>query len=83
MFYENFKISFRHDRDNNQTICEVVDTTTDRLVNTGVAKCSHRDNFCKETGRRVSLGRAVKAFSKSRRAAIWEEYRTATKTPRW
>lgn len=40
------------------------------------------DNFCKETGRRLALSRAIKGFTKEVRAAIWETYRSWGKQ-RW
>lgn len=43
------------------------------------------DNYCKETGRRLSLMRAMKkaGFNKEQRTAVWEAYRTSKATPRW
>ena len=34
-----------------------------RTLGTGYARCSEADVFCKETGRRVALGRALKRVS--------------------
>ena len=40
------------------------------------ARCSPRDHFVKETGRRIALGRALRdaGFPKAQRAALWHSY---------
>lgn len=40
------------------------------------ARCSPRDHFVKETGRRIALGRALRdaGFPKAQRAALWGSY---------
>ena len=40
----------------------------------GIARCSKKDNFCRETGRKISLARAVKIYDKETRREIWETY---------
>ena len=52
----------------------------------GVAGCSWDDNFCRDTGRKISLKRALRdaGISSSLRRKIWEEYRVSmTDKPRW
>lgn len=52
---------------------------------TGFAFCSHKDNFCKATGRRVALARSIKfaredrLIDKNISKKIWEEYRRSCK----
>jgi len=41
----------------------------------GTAKCGVDDNFCKETGRKIALTRALRYFEdKEIRTAIWDAY---------
>lgn len=69
------------------------------IITNATARCSHKDRFDKEKGRRISLDKALrsprmKTFLRSDgplnedqqrkfRAQIWEAYRTMTKVPRW
>lgn len=44
-------------------------------LNYGLAKCGVNDNFCKETGRKIALSRALKCIDdKEVRTAIWNAY---------
>jgi hypothetical protein len=44
-------------------------------LNYGMAKCGLKDNFCKETGRKIALTRALRYFDdKEIRTAIWNAY---------
>lgn len=40
----------------------------------GFALCSVEDNFCKNTGRKVSLTKALSNFPKNDRAKVWKRY---------
>lgn len=42
----------------------------------GVASCHHKDNFCRETGRKVAIAKALKnaAFTYDQRKLIWEAW---------
>jgi len=44
----------------------------------GYSRCHPKDNFCKETGRQLSLKKALEdaEFSKEDRKTVWENYRT-------
>ena len=55
------------------TICFIKDENLQE-VNIDQTFCSIKDNFCKETGRKISLGRAVMFFDKQIRKEIWEAY---------
>lgn len=52
-------------------------------------KCSKHDSFTKEKGRKMALKKAIDDLrysvdiSKEERTAIWNDYRTMTKKPRW
>ena len=52
---------------------------------TGTATCHPSDNFCKDTGRRISLANAMKylPLSKEEKREIWEAYRNMTVKKRW
>lgn len=80
----NIEIRWNHQRNVPApiTVCEVK-IDEDRYL--GTSKCSLNDNFCKDCGRKISLSRALDktTLSKEKRFKIWEEYRTATKIPRW
>jgi len=47
---------------NGLTVCEIVDH--DVILARGFAFCSSRDQFCRKTGRQVSLGRALKDLAR-------------------
>jgi hypothetical protein len=51
----------------------------------GVARCATNDCFCKETGRKLSLARAMKNANlpKEERRVIWEIYRNMKLGGRW
>lgn len=65
-----FTVKFTHTttgaKNQRTTICEVFKTASDGLVGgrkpsaTGVSLCSTEDNFCRQTGREISLSRAIK-----------------------
>jgi hypothetical protein len=68
---------------NGNTNCEIIiNQVVDGVERTtgihyGGAMCMKMDNYCKETGRKISLARALKsAFPKDRdtRATVWEHY---------
>jgi len=54
-------------------------------------KCSKYDSFTKEKGRKIALKKAIDDLrnnkfvdiTKAERTAIWNDYRTMTKKPRW
>jgi len=45
-------------------------------ISTGCTFCSYQDTFCKETGRKISMTRALNRLfrSKEARRLFWEEY---------
>jgi len=44
------------------------------IVTVGNASCAINDCFCKETGRKIALTRAVSTLPKSERKKVWEAY---------
>ena len=56
-------------------ILERIDEQLIEIVGQGVAKCSKKDNFCKATGRKIALARAIKEnFTKEGRKIFWDAY---------
>ncbi len=53
--------------------CELIDAEGKGAA-LGVAACHPKDNFCRETGRKLALTRAIAGFDKAHRAAIWAVY---------
>ena len=51
----------------------------------GYAERGKKDSFCKDTGRKISLARALKLFTsdKEYRKEIWEAYRNMKPLGRW
>lgn len=58
------------------TTCIIIDEDG-YILAVGEAKCSESDQFCRETGRKVSLTRALEdreLFPLEARRAIWTQY---------
>ncbi len=74
LYGQQYRIGFRYD--------PLSPTVTDAFLldEAGVvfaggrAWCHENDNFCKETGRKLALTRAVKDLPKEQRKAVWEAY---------
>ena len=62
------------------TVCNINQYTSEKgkmiEVGGGCAQCSRSDQYCKETGRKVSLAKALKAikFTRGERAEFWKAY---------
>lgn len=46
----------------------------EEVVGYGLAKTHSLDNFCKNTGRKISLTKALEDFGKEFRAQVWTSY---------
>lgn len=68
---ENTFIRWEH-KNQKQTTCVV---ERDGVVFTAVAKAGHGDEFRKAIGRKLSLSRAIRSFSKAERTVIWNQLR--------
>ena len=57
----------------------------DNMTFCGYALCSNKDSFSRDTGRKISLARALKAsqIPKEERLKVWEAYRNMTVKKRW
>lgn len=62
-----------------QTGCLIFLSADRRLLGFGTANCSTSDQFCRATGRKLALTRAVADLPKHVRKAIWEGYWRATR----
>ncbi len=75
-------ISFHHDRDENVTTCKLFflneDGSIDQIADScrGYSYCHASDQFNKETGRKVSLERALDdgRFTREERREVWQNY---------
>jgi len=67
------------------TYCAIYENELPFAIGEGSAVCSRNDLFCKNTGRKISLARAMKNanMTKNTRASIWEAYRNTKKGGRW
>lgn len=76
------------------THCSILNADNHEIIISGTTQCSPRDAYDKETGRKISLTRALylhrelvsgehEKQHKQFRARVWEIYRTLTKVPRW
>jgi len=80
---EPLKLSQESVYDGTDTICVL--ENNGEILSHGQASCSPKDNFCRATGRKLSLARALQGFyfTKEQRQEIWEAYRRMTVKPRW
>jgi len=76
------EVLFNHTTDKELGKCTCVTLRfNDRDAVSGFAVCSYKDNFCKATGRKIALARAIDAakirgtIDKSVSKKIWETYR--------
>jgi hypothetical protein len=72
------KISWRHHNDPPllKTVCVLGQMKDGESIDTSkaTAVCSPKDQYNKETGRKVSLTRALQGWSRADRAKIWKAY---------
>ena len=67
------------------TVCIVIDSTNDKEVGKATIVRGWNDKQNYDLARKESLKRALdnSNLTKEQRSAIWEEYRTSTKVPKW
>ncbi len=56
------------------TRCAITNLDNASVFIVGLAFCSVKDTFSKETGRKVSLTKALESFSKEFRTLVWRAY---------
>ena len=85
-----FQVRFRHENVYNRyTICKITMCKIlrgEKIVAEGMAECHPKDNFCKDTGRKLSLARALQTLypnkkgkkrskaTQARRRVFWDAY---------
>jgi hypothetical protein len=82
----NLKISWRYSDDIPKvTACFIDMDSLPFPIAQGLAKCVKGDHFCRDTGRKLSLSRALKEANlpKEERKVIWELYRNTKRGGRW
>jgi len=68
-----FQVRFRHEnRYHRYTICKIY--RGDWIVAEGMAECHPKDNFCKDTGRKLSLARALQTLFPNKKGKITRDY---------
>ena len=45
----------------------------------GITVCSKKDNFCKDTGRKIALTRALSTYPRKFRREVWQAYHNRKK----
>ena len=78
----NLMIKWRHTMDDSgrKTLCQLYEIGKDRelfLLKKGAAFCHPQDQYCKSTGRKISLSRTLQnsQLDKYSRRLVWEQYR--------
>ena len=74
--HETIKVDFHYGEDNGLRVteCKVNFLSSLRLPQIGKAVCSPEDNFCKATGRKVALTRALRTLPRDLRKEVWDTY---------
>lgn len=72
IFMKNDKFCIKFYRDVETYRCEVLNGSTS--IGNGESYCHPSDNFCKETGRKIALERAVARLDRETRREIWRLY---------
>lgn len=94
MKVNNYVVDWKHNNQcknaelqSSSTVCFISVVEDKQKVGkaSGTAKMSQNDNYCRETGRKVSLKRALKELgaTKAERTQFWESYRKMSPTPKW
>lgn len=74
----NLRIKWNHNAERKETACQIVDNN-DNIVVFGIARAWHKDPFCRQAGRKVSLTKALntrneegeRVLNKATRTQIW------------
>lgn len=62
------------------TQCQIWELDSSTVIpRFGGAQCSPKDHYCKETGRKISLAKAIEDFPKKIRQVFWNTYLNRTK----
>ena len=80
MILGDYTIRWRH-VDRVATFCHLM--SGDTILAEGFTALGNNDNFCRATGRKISLARAIVGLSRGERTAIWNDYRDMGGKKRW
>lgn len=58
---------------NGRTYC-IIEDHNKKVLFEGVSKCTSRDQFCKDIGRKYALKRAIQTLDRDERTKIWKAY---------
>ena len=73
--YEGSEFRIRFHYEYKTTRVEIVNYLAKSIVVNGDSYCAPSDRFCKETGRKIALKRALHQYlPKSFRTAVWKAY---------
>jgi len=72
----SLRVRFKHDMPNGRTYCILDEDKPIGLRVVGQAKCHPGDMYCKNTGRKVALAKALRvaAFPRTVRGIVWNGY---------
>lgn len=68
------RVEFSYNREKRETYCFIFDENGETMVSPGLAKCSAKDQFNKNIGRKIALTNAINPYDKSVRQQFWEGY---------
>jgi hypothetical protein len=79
----SYSIKWRYTPTKQITQCQILDDNG--IIGEGQALLAHTDRFCKNTGRKISLARAMfdADIPKTERIVFWELYRNMKIGGRW
>ncbi len=71
---QQYRIGFRYDALSPTVTDAFLLDEAGVVLTGGRAWCHEKDNFCKETGRKLALTRAIKDLPKEQRKLVWGAY---------
>jgi len=81
---QNYEVRWSYSEDHKVTNCSLKKKGS--VVSTiASAYTNPNDNFCRDTGRKISLSRAIRmaGIPKEQRIEFWDAYRSMKKGGRW
>jgi len=73
MILGKISVEFQHDAKRG-TRCVVKEPSTKEVISTAWARLHTNDTFDRVIGRKISMTRAIKDFTRRERTAIWNDY---------
>lgn len=78
---QQFKIKWFYSKDRRTTTCRIY--KGEELVSEASTNRADSDVFIKDVGRRLSMSRAIKDFSKEERTIVWDGYKEMRPISKW